>query len=1085
VLAPTRAGLTPIDAPALTALPAGLPRALRALAAEAARHRLTRKVLVCRRAATGRELLRALSVHGVPWIGFEVATPLRLAHEHAAAVIAARGLRMVDEFDELAFIDDAMDRVLGGARGRLAELAEGPGLRRAMAASVRALRMAGVAGADVAAARLRDREKRDQVAGILRTYEERLAAESCVDAAGVLALALGERGAAPAAGARVLLLPDMPVRGLYGRFLQRLVEDGAAVLPAEPVFGIARPSSWLPAETSAAAAAVLAAGASPLSWLHDVDGWSAAARQPVAGGAAPDEGGSPDAADARAAPLQGGLADGDVVLDVFAASSVSAELREVLRRALAAGLRWDEVEIIATDAAVYGVALDGLCRRLGIPVGHAAGLPLARTRVGRAVAKYLEWVQLGYPADALRQMLERGDIRAPAGGPMGGLSGVALARRLRRLRVGKGLDRYAALLAGPHDDDGEIAVLAGLLRPLLDAAPRRGGGVAAGGAVAAGVAAADVAAADIARGLLALLPLVPAPDAVERTARARVAERLQRLAGTAVRPTSLAAAIAAVQARLDDAVPAPESAGGSPWTAAGGHLHLSDLDGGGWTGRAATFVVGLDSARFPGTGGSDALLVDDDRQRLGAGASPAPLPTSAERVDERRAAFAALVARLRGRVTFSYAAWDAVEGRALAPAAELLQVHRLITGDAAADYEALHEAVAPPASAVPRGSTLLDGADAWLHALAQDDGGAHAAVSLHRGVGLVRAAYPHLDAGVRALKAQRRRGAPTAWHGVIAPRPWLDPRGDPAHVVSATRLEMLGTCPHRYLLRYVLDVRVPEDAEAAPDVWLQPMERGALMHALFEAALRVAAERDVSIDDVAFEALVARQLDDLVDATRHRLPPPGDAVFDVELAALHEDARAFVAMVREDGRRFIALERSFGRDDVEPVPIVLPDGGVIHLGGAIDRVDELDDGRLLIVDYKTGSSASFARDRGVLDGGRRLQHVLYAAAAERLFGRDVAGAEYHFPTRRSENHRVRFEAPLLRDGLGTVAELLDLARDGWFIPTNEPADCRYCDYAAVCRASTDDWGGVTSPLAEWLRDAEHESADALRRVRRR
>jgi RecB family exonuclease len=1126
---------------------ARLPHTLRALAAAAASHPFERKLIVCRRAGIGRELLRALPVHGVPWIGFEVSTPLRLAQQLVAPALAAQGLEVLDEFDEVAFVDAAMDSVLTGD-GRLARLAEGSGLRQAIVASVRSLRLAGITAADIAEVRLRDVDKREQIAGILREYEQRLAAESRVDAAGVMHMALNSVADVPAMAQadHIYLLPDQTTRGLAGRFLAWLEARGAAVLPADPVFGMRRPTGWLSAPETPHPEAVKCAGAAPLSWLHDVRGWLTAAQ----GHHGPPE-------------PEPGPASSDVVLDLFAASSVVAELREVLRRVVAAGLRWDEVEIIAADTLAYGVALDGLGRRLGIAVGHADGLPLARTRAGRAVAAYCEWVQLGYPADVLRQMLERGDV-APPGGTV---SGLALARRLRSLKIGRGLDRYGAALARretspaddpatsaagtpggdpaasasaaatpedapaatpedapaatpedapaataedapaatpedapaataedapaatpedapaatPEDDasDSELAALAALLRPLIETAPRAGAGQDGRTPPAEIVA---VAPADVARGLLAMLVHVPAEDAVERSARARMAARLQRLVQSVTRPTTLAGAIAAVQHRLDERVPSPESAGGSPWNAAGGHLHLAGLESGGYSGRRATFVVGLDSSRFPGTGGSDALLVDDDRARLGAGRLPAPLPTAAERVDERRYAFAALLARLRGRVTFSYAAWDAVEGRSLAPASELLQVHRLMSGDDAADYEALHDAVSPPASAVPRGGALLDGEDVWLNALAHDPAGG-SAMALRRGVTVVCAAYPQLKAGVRAWKTRLRSAVPTAHHGVITPRPILDPRTGNGLVVSATRLQTLGACPHRYLLRYVLGVRVPADPDLSPEQWLQPLERGKLLHEVFERALRTAAERDLDLDDDVFGELVAGILDDTVTALRVRLPPPGAAVFEAERTSLQDDVRAFVAMVRQDGRRFMALERRFGHDADEPVDIALPDGSTIQLEGAIDRIDELDDGRLLIIDYKTGSHAAFSRDTGALDGGRRLQHVLYAAAASRLLGRDVAAVEYQFPTRRSENHRVRYDAAALQDGLGVVTDLLDLVRNGWFLPSNDSADCRFCDYASVCRVSTDAWGRVTSPLAEWSREADGAAADLLRRLR--
>jgi hypothetical protein len=167
-----------------------LPRTLAALAAAAAAHPLDRKILVGPRTGVGRELLRALAARGGGWVGFEVTTPDRLAHEIVAAELVAAGLSVADEFDELGLLDESMDAVLEGSTGRLAELASGVGLRRAVAASVRALRNAGYAAADLEGVRLRDEDKRIQLGRILAGYEARLAGTGRLDRAGVLARAV-------------------------------------------------------------------------------------------------------------------------------------------------------------------------------------------------------------------------------------------------------------------------------------------------------------------------------------------------------------------------------------------------------------------------------------------------------------------------------------------------------------------------------------------------------------------------------------------------------------------------------------------------------------------------------------------------------------------------------------------------------------------------------------------------------------------------------------------------------------------------------------------------------------------------------
>ncbi|HSJ23534.1 MAG TPA: PD-(D/E)XK nuclease family protein [Longimicrobiales bacterium] len=1039
-----------------------LPQLLRALATEAESYRFQRKLLVCPRAGVGRELLRALSAAGVPWINFEVVTPLQLAHHIVAADLARQGLGVADEFDELGHFDAAIDAVLGTSSGRLAELSRGVGLRQAIGKSIRDLRMAGIDAAALEATRLRDEEKRSSIAGIMRDYESRLAAAGLVDGPAVLERAAAILSGPPRAGhgdggltltpdGRVLLAPGLTARGRAGELVQALLDSGAVALPADPVHGLEVPAGRLPAPADEAG--------TPLAWLHHTAGWP---------GTDADQDG------------------GGVILGVFAASSVAAELREVLRRVMAAGLRWDEVEIVATDPMAYGVALDGLARRMSIPVSYSAGLPLARTRPGRAAAAFLRWLEHGLPAAHMRQMLERGDVAHPS------VSGTALARRLRALKVGRGRDRYGQRVAArmralelPQDpgdtrtpeefaadrdrERAELDALSAVLQPLLDAAPADGKRVSAG---------------ELADGVETLLRMVPLADASDRTARQRMQQRLMRMSSTVRRPTTLSSAAAILMSRLEDHVPSPAADGGSPWVAAGGHLHLSDLDQGGHACRRATFIVGLDAGRFPGHGGTDALLVDEDRRRL-AGDGPVPrLPTSAERLAERRYAFAALAARLRGTVTFSYATWDAAEARSVAPASELLQAYRLMSGDVNADYESLHRAVAPAASAVPRGSTLLDGADTWLHALSAPDTDAPDWRMLRHGVAAVCQAFPPLGVGVQAVKARRRPGPAGPWHGAIAARPELDPRAGPEPApVSATALQTLGACPHRYLLRYVLRLRQP-DEPPAPDQWLRPGERGSLLHAVFEEALRTAAGDGVAYDDDAFLDLALRILLRLIDELSETSPPPGHAVRDRELEELRADVRAFVAMVREDAPRPIALELVFGRDGAAPVEIPLPDGSHLLLAGAIDRVDELDDGTVVVVDYKTGSAGPFQRRSGPFDGGRRLQHVLYAAAAARILDRSVERAEFHFPSRRSQNHRVRHDVRRLDGGLDIVADLLSLVREGRFVPTNVADDCRFCDFATICRASVDGRDNVVSPLADWARQADDEAVDVLRRIRR-
>jgi hypothetical protein len=62
---------------------------------------------------------------------------------------------------------------------------------------------------------------------------------------------------------------------------------------------------------------------------------------------------------------------------------------------------------------------------------------------------------------------------------------------------------------------------------------------------------------------------------------------------------------------------------------------------------------------------------------------------------------------------------------------------------------------------------------------------------------------------------------------------------------------------------------------------------------------------------------------------------------------------------------------------------------------------------------------------------------------------------------------VRFDRLALAGVTGLVDRMLDVVAEGAFIPTESADDCRFCDFAAVCRASSAEWGKVQSPLADW------------------
>jgi hypothetical protein len=80
---------------------------------------------------------------------------------------------------------------------------------------------------------------------------------------------------------------------------------------------------------------------------------------------------------------------------------------------------------------------------------------------------------------------------------------------------------------------------------------------------------------------------------------------------------------------------------------------------------------------------------------------------------------------------------------------------------------------------------------------------------------------------------------------------------------------------------------------------------------------------------------------------------------------------------------------------------------------------------------------------------------------------------------KGKNHPAPYDVAELSGGFDVVDRLLDVVARGHFHPTDDPDDCKFCDYAVVCRADT---GG--SPPAHWAKQAvEVEELGVMRGLR--
>ena len=470
---------------------------------------------------------------------------------------------------------------------------------------------------------------------------------------------------------------------------------------------------------------------------------------------------------------------------LFRAIGEENEIREALRRILAEGISFDEVEILHTDASVYPALAWELSREHGVACTFAGGIAVTYTHPGQGALAFLEWIADGFAADRLREGLASGalTLRHLPGG-VDAVGSRAAARALREAKVGWGRRRHITAL------DRLIADLEGPERPSRrDEEPTEEEKTRRAEARARRLAGARRARQFTERAL-ALAPDSADPadylrrlaqgtgafvaefggvegdvDAAAKTAIVAVFREIAELPSAAVGP------LEAVE-RLRDAVLDLSVASDRPRA---GHVHVAHFKTGGFSGRRHTFLVGLDDARHPGRDLEDPVLLDDERRAINAALSEQRLAIERERPRESARALHACVSRLRGRITASYSKFDIrnlSQSGEPAPSPFFLALFRQTSGRPDADYGALAAQLEKTAGFVPSRAAALDDSEWWLACL-RDAGPAAAAGA---GAPIVRAHYPWLADGDTALEA-RASDAFTIWDGRLSSgAAELDPR---------------------------------------------------------------------------------------------------------------------------------------------------------------------------------------------------------------------------------------------------------------------------------------------------------------------
>jgi hypothetical protein len=283
--------------------------------------------------------------------------------------------------------------------------------------------------------------------------------------------------------------------------------------------------------------------------------------------------------------------------------------------------------------------------------------------------------------------------------------------------------------------------------------------------------------------------------------------------------------------------------------------------------------------------------------------------------------------------------------------------------------------------------------------------------------------------------------------------------------MSATSLKMLLRDPIRFVWRYALGWKQPEDADEPLTV--EPLAFGNLVHSVLRSAVEGLEDGDgfATAATVKIEQAIRHALHEIAEQWEGEQPiPPAviwrntlDRTVLISMAALRYPLKAMPAQKSWTevpfGSQREVLRKNLPWDAAKAVEIP---GTGIRIQGQIDRLDlagNMQHAR--VIDYKTGQLKNNMADV-ILDGGGELQRCLYAFAVRTLVGQHVVVEAALLYPRAGEDEEALFPLPDVDGALARLANALGLARknmiEGIVAPGMDAAD-RWNDFRFALPAS--------------------------------
>ncbi|HYL58256.1 MAG TPA: PD-(D/E)XK nuclease family protein, partial [Candidatus Acidoferrales bacterium] len=472
-------------------------------------------------------------------------------------------------------------------------------------------------------------------------------------------------------------------------------------------------------------------------------------------------------------------------------------------------------------------------------------------------------------------------------------------------------------------------------------------------------------------------------------------------------------------------------------------------------------VAGLAERMFPRKLTEDPILKDSDRAQLSPLLERNEDRRTAERLALRIAAGAA-----DARAMFSYPRVDLDQGRPRVASFYALEILGAAEGRLPGFDELAHRASSERTAArlgwpAPENTDdAIDDAEFDLAVLDKLlDADAETTVGA---ANYLLGANEHLG---RALRARARRWLKrwTPADGLVDPEPGamaaLARHQLSARPYSPTALQHYAACPYRFFLQAIHRLEPREEPVAIE--MLEPLTRGGLFaEAQYEilTALREIDALPIAPENVEDASdLLDEKLSEVAKRWHDDLAPAIERVWLDGIESIRADLREWLRRAADDSEHWTPtwFELGFGLHDRKqadpasaPDPVQI-DGG-IRLRGSIDLVERGSGGRIRVTDHKTGKVRA-AKDF-VIGGGKTLQPVFYALAAERVLEAPIfAGRLYYCTAAGGYEERTVEINEAARKSTRDFTAIVNEALAAGFLPAAPDAgECEWCDYRRIC-----------------------------------